>query len=100
MKPYIMYNIMYSLLNFFKNNFLIIEPRMQIHRETHEIYGVSSEVHKVTNIRQMQSETTLPNIVTSNEDHNNNLVENGSSKCINFQIVDTIKFKTQFVNIR
>ena len=53
---------------------------MQIHRETHEIYGVSSEVHKVTNIGQMQSETTLPNIITSNEDHNNNSIENGSSK--------------------
>ena len=73
---------------------------MELHRETHEIYGVSSEVDKVTNIGQMQSETTLPNIVTSNEDHNNNSIENGNSNCINFQIVDTVRFKTQFVNIR
>ena len=57
---------------------------MQLHRETHEMYGVRSEVDKVTDIEQMQSETTLPNIVTSNEHHNNNSIENGNSNCINF----------------
>ena len=38
------------------------------------------EVTTVTNIPEMQSHSVVSKILTSNEDHNNNMIEKGNSK--------------------
>ena len=53
---------------------------MQDVGETHQSYEVLSEVTTVTNIPEMQFHAVVSKILTSNEDHNNNMIENGNTK--------------------
>ena len=48
---------------------------MQNVGKTHQSYEISSEVTAVTNIPETQSHSVISKILTSNEDHNNNMIK-------------------------